>query len=636
VIDGMRKFAKSKWAAGLLLIPLAISLAVFLPDVSGGNASLAGGTLSRIGGREVKITDVERDTQRLLDEIRQQEGRVITSADAVREGRVQGILQDLEIRNTLLAYADKTGVQASDASLKPYLERNKLLVDEFGKLSRDAILYQASQRRQSTREFEQFIRDFLTQDYIREAAGAAMVVPDILSQPWINYLGESRTFSLAQVTASTAAVTAEPTDADLQAWYEAHKGTFQQPERRRISVLTYTPDDFIDQVKLTDAEVQAKYQERIKEYSTPETRTVVEFQSADRNVVQAFIDLSVQGISVEEALTRTPGLTRKELTVKPADIADEQYRDFLFAMQAGKVHNVPVRMKEDEPWRAVMVQTITPGVPTPYAEIADKVRRDVSWNDAVGLFEASADPFRDAAGGQPLEDIGKQFGIPVISLAPIDAQAGTMYGDQAQIMVKEADAMRQLFTLSAGDMTNVFEGDNVRSMYRLDEIIPPYTLAFADVKDRVKVSYMTEKLVEARDKAANDMVAAVLAGTAFDKAAATSKMTVLPPLTVLRAGNPPIDPAVVSAAFALKDGEVAVVRGRDNNPWVALVDKVEKAKPEITAMLKAQLGDQVSQSLLQDLNEVFVRGLRSEVDYKRDDAAVQKYLEGLVGESAPK
>jgi hypothetical protein len=53
-------------------------------------------------------------------------------------------------------------------------------------------------------------------------------------------------------------------------------------------------------------------------------------------------------------------------------------------------------------------------------------------------------------------------------------------------------------------------------------------------------------------------------------------------------------------------------------------------------MLKAQLGDQVSQSLLQDLNEVFVRGLRSEVDYKRDDVAVQRYLEGLVGDSTPK
>lgn len=635
MIDGMRKFAKSKWAAGLLLIPLAISLAMFIPD-SFGNGSLTDGVLSRIGGREVKVTDVERDTQRLIDEVRATENRNITPADAAREGRVQGIIQDIEVRNTLLAYADKTGVQASDASLKPYLERNKLLVDEFGKLSRDQLLYQAAQRRQSPREFEQFIKDFLTQDYIREAAGAALEVPAILSQPWVNYLGESRTFSLAQVNAATAPAPAEPTEAELQAWYDAHKANFQQPERRRISVLTYTPDDFLDQVKMTDEEVRAEYQKRIRDYSTPETRVVVEFQSDNRNTVQAFVDLTQQGISVEEALAKTPGLTRKETTVKPADLADQQYRDFIFAMEAGKVHNAPIRQKEDEPWRAIMVQTITPGVATPYEQIADKVRRDVSWNEAAGLFEKSSEPFRDAAGGQPLEDIGKQFGIPVISLAPLDAQARTILGDQSQIMTKNQDALRQLFTLAPGDMTNVMEGDNVRSMFRLDEIIAPYTLAFADVKDRVKLAYMSEKLVAARDKAANDMVAAVQAGTAFDKAAASAKMTLLPPLTALRAANPQIDPAVVVAAFALKPNEIAVVRDRNNNPWVARVDKIEPAKPEVTAMLKAQLGDQVSQSLLQDLNEVFVRGLRTEVDYKRDDVAVQKYLEGLVGDGTPK
>ena len=127
---------------------------MFIPD-SFGNGSLSGGVLSRIGGREVKVTDVERDTQRLIDEVRATENRNITPADAAREGRVQGIIQDIEVRNTLLAYADKTGVQASDASLKPYLERNKLLVDEFGKLSRDQLLYQAAQRRQSPREFEE-------------------------------------------------------------------------------------------------------------------------------------------------------------------------------------------------------------------------------------------------------------------------------------------------------------------------------------------------------------------------------------------------------------------------------------------------------------------------------------------------
>jgi peptidyl-prolyl cis-trans isomerase D len=630
MIGGMRKFAKSKWALLVLFIPLVIALAISLPDNFGGG--LSGGTLSRIGGREISVRDVERDLQSALDRIRREEGRVVTPSESVSQGIPQGVYQELEIQNILLAYADKVGIQASADSLKPYLERNNLMVNEFGRLTRDSIIRAASQRQQTPREFEEFLRDYLTQEYIRSAAGSALTVPDILSQPWVNYLGESRTIRFAQINAATIPAPAEPTDAEMQAWYDKNKAAFEQPERRRISILSYTPDDFLDRVELTDAQVRAEYDKRIKEYSTPETRVVVEYTSTDRNLVQSFIDLTAQGIAVEQALAQAPGLQPVESALKPEDVENEEYRDFLFSLPIGKVHSVPVRLEEGDPWKAIMIKSTTPGVPTPFEEIAEKVRRDVAWPDAITMYEASAENFLDAAGGQPLEDIAKQFGFPVVTLAPIDAQARTAQGDQAQIMTQNVDALRQLFTLNAGDMTNVMEGDNVRSMFRLDEIIPPVTPPFADVKDRVKRGMMQERAVAAAKAAADAMAAAVKSGTAFEKAAADAKMTALPALTVARAANPPIDPAVVSAAFNLKLGETGVVSGRDGAPWVARIDKIEPVTPEVGMALRAQLNSDVTQSLLRDLNEVFVLGLRSEIEYKRDDVALQAYFEGLRGD----
>ncbi len=631
MIGGMRKFAKSKWALVVLFIPLVISLALFLPDNFGGG--LSGGTVSRIGGREITTREIERDTQQELDRIRVEQGKVLSQAEAAAQGIPQGVYQELEIQNILLAYADKVGVRATADSLKPYLERNNLMVNEFGRLTRDSIIAAAQRRQQTTREFEGFLKDYLTQQYVRAAAGSALNVPNVLSQPWVNYLGEGRTISFAQVTAATAPAPAEPTDADMQTWYDANKARFEQPERRRISILTYSPDDFIDQIALTDEQVRIEYQNRIKDYSTPETRTVVEYTSDNRNAVQAFIDLSVQGIPLDQALAQAPGLQRVVSTLKPEDVANEEYRTFLFSLPAGKVHSIPVRLEEGDPWKAVLVESVTPGIPTPFEQVAEKVRRDVAFPESATLFENSGENFRDAAGGQPLEDIAKQFGIPVITLAPIDAQGRTAQGDQAQIMAQNMDAFRQLFTMNAGEMTNVFEGENVRSIFRLDEIVAPFTLPFAEVKDRVKVAVMTERTLAARKAAADAMVTAVKAGTAFEKAAAEAKLTVLPALRVVRASNPPIDPAIVAAAFNLKDGEIGVVSGRDGNPWVARIDKIEPVSPEVSTALRAQLGNDVSQSLLRDLNEVFVLGIRSEVEYQRDDAALQAYFEGLRGDA---
>ena len=631
MIGGMRKFAKSKWALVVLFIPLVISLALFLPDNFGGG--LAGGTVSRIGGREIKTLEIDRDMQQALERLRVEQGRVLSQAEAVAEGIPQGVYQELEIQNTLLAYADKVGVSATPDSLKPYLERNNLMVNEFGRLTRETIMAAAQRRQQTTREFEGFLKDYLTQQYIRAAAGSALTVPNILSQPWVNYLGEGRTVSFAQVTAATAPAPTEPTESEMQTWYDANKARFEQPERRRISILSYTPDDFLDRVALTDDQVRTEYQNRLKEYSTPETRTIVEYTSENRNAVQAFIDLSVQGIPLDQALTQAPGLQRVVSTLKPEDVTNEEYRTFLFSLPAGKVHSIPIQLEEGDPWKAVLIESVTPGIPTPFEEVAEKVRRDVAFPEAATLFENSGENFRDAAGGQPLEDIGKEFGIPVITLAPIDAQARTSQGEQAQIMTQNVDALRQLFTMNAGEMTNVMEGENVRSMFRLDEIVAPFTLLLAEVKDRVRNAMMTERAIAARKAAADGMVAAVKAGTAFEKAAADAKLTALPALTVVRASNPPIDPAVVAAAFNLKAGEVGVVSGRDGNPWVARVDKIEPASPEVSAALRAQLGNDVSQSLLRDLNEVFVLGIRSEVEYQRDDAALEAYFNGLRGDA---
>ncbi|MDP3491917.1 MAG: peptidyl-prolyl cis-trans isomerase, partial [Hyphomonadaceae bacterium] len=468
-----------------------------------------------------------------------------------------------------------------------------------------------------------------TAGYVTSAAFNAIKVPDILSLPVINYIGETRTLTVARLTDAAVPKPAEPTDAELEGWYNSHKEQFAQPERRRISVLSYSADDFLDRVELTDEQVKAEYEKRIRDYSTPETREVVEYASEDRNAVQTFIDLAQQGVATDEALKRVPGLVQKDLKVKPEEVSDERYRDLLFGLPAGRVHTVPLRLSETTPWFAVAIKSVTPGIPQPFETVAEKVRRDMSLSDATRLYEDESEKFRDAAGGQPLEEIGKQFGFPVIQLMPVDSNARTVRGDQSQLLANNP-ALAELFTLQPGQMTNLFEGDNVRAMYRLDEIVPPYTQPFADVKARVRDLYLVEQVKNAATKATNDMVAAVNAGKTFDQAAAASKLTVLPVLTTTRQGTPAMDPAALQAAFELKEGVTGVVTSQQGEPWVVRVDKVEPVTTATAAALRAQVAPQVAQSLENDMREVFIRGLQKEVEIKRDEVAIRQYFESYL------
>lgn len=185
--------------------------------------------------------------------------------------------------------------------------------------------------------------------------------------------------------------------------------------------------------------------------------------------------------------------------------------------------------------------------------------------------------------------------------------------------------------MQPGQMTNLFEGDSIRAMYRLDEIVPPSTTPFADVKAIVHDRFLVEQIQNAATQAANDMVAAVKSGKAFEQAAAASRLAVLPTVTTTRmAGSQAIDPAVMQAAFDLKLGDIAAIPGRNRDPWVVRVDKIEPVTAEAKAALRAQIAPQVAQTLQQDMREVFVGGLEKEITITRDDAAIKQYFDSFT------
>lgn len=631
MIGGIRKFAKSKWAAVLLFIPLIISFGIFgFQDPFRG---ITGGGFIKIGDREIRPSDITKELQDMIEEVRVRDGKVLSQNEAVKQGLGQQALSKLMYQTALSAYADLKGIRAStDAVQNTLLNDTTVFKDALGRVNLDAIRAEVRQRgMRNIKQYEDFVRDAMTRFYIQDSSMAALKVPDLLSLPVIKYEGESRTLTFATVSDLTVGSPKAPTDAELEAWYNGHKEMFAQKERRRISVLSYSPDDFLDRTAITDEQVKAAYEKNIKEYSTPETRAISEFSSMDRNAVQSLVDLAKQGVAIDEALKRVPGLTRADKSVKPAEITNQDYSKLVFSLPANQIHSNPFKLDDNSPWATVIVNTITPGIAEPFETVAEKVRRDLAMPEAQRVYEDESEKFRDAAGGQPLEDIGKQFGFPVTMLAPIDQQGRMITGEPVQIPAG-APALQELFTMQPGQMTNLFEGDNIRSMYRLDEIIAPYTQPFADVKARVQLLYTSEQKRNAASKAADDMVAAVKAGKTFEQAAAASKLTAQPGTTLTRfqGERGGMDPSVLQGAFALKQGDVSVVADSSGVPWVVRVDKIEPVTPATAAMLRAQIAPVVAQTLQQDLQQVFVGGLQKEVKFDIQEAAVKQYFDSFT------
>jgi peptidyl-prolyl cis-trans isomerase D len=394
----------------------------------------------------------------------------------------------------------------------------------------------------------------------------------------------------------------------------------------------------MDKVAVKDEDIKAQYDRRIREFSTPQTRIVAQF-TGERAALQGFVDLVKQGVALDQALARSTGVTRADLTLKPGDVTaqnpndenQKKYDEFIFAVPANAIQG-PVQVGDT--WYAVQVMSITEGVATPFEQVREQIREDIAKSEARRLFDGTYESFYDMAGGISLEEISTQIGAPVIELAPVDAAGRTENGLRSSLLDKYAEAVRGLFTLSAGQTTDVVESEGERAILRVDEIVAPHTLSFEQVKDQVRIGLLREKIEQTANQLANDVVAAVKSGKTFEQAASASRMAVIPAVEVMRGGQGQLDPQVQAGMFNIAAGDTAVVRGQGNEPWVVRVEKVTPVTPETAAMMKAQIDSQMQQSLGNDLRETFFRGLQKEVKVNTNESAITAYLENLTKDEA--
>jgi len=145
MIGGIRKFAKSKWAAVLLFIPLIISFGIFgFQDPFRG---ISGGGFIKIGDREIHSRDVTKELQAAIEDIRVKEDRILSQEEAMKAGLGQRALGQLMYQTALSAYADAKGIRASTLAVENALLRDtNVFKDALGRVNIDAIRAEAGKR----------------------------------------------------------------------------------------------------------------------------------------------------------------------------------------------------------------------------------------------------------------------------------------------------------------------------------------------------------------------------------------------------------------------------------------------------------------------------------------------------------
>ncbi|MBI1338729.1 hypothetical protein GC169_00755 [bacterium] len=628
MLSAMRAFVRSKYSFVLLLLVVVGVAVTGSIDVF----SVGTGGFARVGERTVSARDVNRTVDNELERIREERQEVLTRAEATERGLTASVIEDLTRRAAFLAFADQMGVRAGPKAVADFLASAPVFQSGLGGVDQSSIARFANDRGLTVDEFKQEIEDSLTFDYMRNTSVAALSPPKVLSTPLFTFFSEKRQIAVARFSPASAPIVAAPTEADLQAFYQERAAMFAQPERRSVSMINYSPEDFLDRVTVSDEQLQREYDRRKREFTDPGERVIDNFTAPDRPTLQRVVDALKQGRALEELATANPTLTIETKTVRTGDLGDATYEQLVFATPEGDAVGP---MQVNGAWSGAVIRTVKAGATRELAEVAEELRESIAQREAKRLFDDSSENLYDlVGGGAPLTEIAKEVGAPVISFAAVDPNGGLEGRGRAALPASFAAGLRSMFEVDVGRYSDILEENGERTVFRLDGITPARTPTFEEVKADLTPLYMAVKTSEAAAAAAQAVATKVNAGQSLETVARNDKLLFwIPDAPVTRNDAGEVDPAILQTVFSLKSGEAGVATGQDGAPWLVQVLNIERPDEAAAPELATQVQQFIENSLAQDVFSAFVAAAVAEGKITRNQRAIDSYL--AASASAP-
>ncbi len=640
-----RSFMKSKIGVFVALGFLAlIALAFAAADVTGSHqfAGVAGGDrVANVGSRRISTSELTQAAKNGLQQI-QQDNPKANMKDFIAAGALTTVLDRLIDGAALSVFGSNHGIAASDRLIDSEMAKIPAFQGPDGKFSQTVYKNLLMQRGLNEAAIRQDVADSLIARQVLVPAAAGARLPRELALRYAGLLTEKRTGTVAFLPSSAFAPKGPPADADLAAYYTAHRTEFTRPERRTIRYIVFDDSVLKDIPAASEAEVAQRYTTNKALYSPSESRKLTQLVLPTEAAAKAVLAELAGGKSLEAAAaakglaTSAIGPATREglVTQTNGDVAAA-----VFAAAQGKVAG-PV--KAPLGWALLRVDAVirNPGKTLEQASgeivtalVAEKRRA------AIGDFAARIE---EALGnGSSLGDVAKQLALTPQETPPLVAD-GRVYQDPAKTappvlarVVQTAFAMEregqpQLAEIVAGKQFVVFD---------VSRITASAVAPLAEIRGDVTINYNAEKGAAAARAAAAKVQVAMKQGTSL--AAAVASLGVPLPVPEQRelsrkdiADKQGRIPPPLALMFAMAQGTVKALGAERNAGW--FVVSLEKITPNPIRADDPQIGEwgkQLADLAAREYQFQLRTAIRAEVGIKKHQTAIDAVSRQLNGGS---
>jgi len=558
MLDSLRNFGRS-WIAKVLLGLLVLSMAAFgIPSVF---LDLSANTVARVGDRDIGARAFERTYRAQLNQIGAQIGFVPTPEQAVQFGIAGSVLNELASQAALENLADDFGLGVPDEELARLVRTDPNFAGTLGVFDRRQFTQTLLNSGMTEAEYLDIQRSVAYREQMATALFADLSSPRTALEIANRYQNDQRAISYVELNPVLFAVTEAPDEAALTQFFEENAVRYRTEEIRNVRLLVLTPDSLAAGIAISDEEIAARYEQNIAQYTTVERRAIQQLLLPDadtRAELQAALDGGASLAEAAESLGLSASVSNLG-TLARTELTDAALADTVFGLAEGEVAFIAGPLGD----RAITVTDIQEAAVVPLEVVRDEIERTLQIAEAQQIQLDAYDAIEEArAAFQPFDTVAEQYGLEVYDIA-LTASGAQLDGIDTLPEGAIATVAQRIFATS--ETVNVTPaitlGGNSAVFFSIESVEPVRDRTLDEARDEVVADWQELEAQNRMIMAAEDIVAAVDSGTAFDAAVSEAGATPQTSLPFRRSGSEDgiIGQDVATAAFQGEEGYAGYV-----------------------------------------------------------------------------
>ncbi len=545
-----------------------------LDALIGGQAT--GTTIARVEGRKLSEQFVTDTLNRQYAAARQSQSS-LDLATFLEGGTFDRIVNQLIADLALQAFGEAQGLTVSQRMVDREIVRIPAFRGVTGQF--DPMAMQAALRGQNVTEGQ--LRDDIARQLMQRQLLAPIVLtphtPNGIARAYADLLLEQRTGAIGLVPTRLFTAGVDPTDAQVQAFYDRHRSRFIVPERRVLQYAVVSREQALGQAQVTDAEIQQYYRDHDDTYGERETRTLRAIVLPDEQAARAFAQRVRGGGSFVDA-ARAAGFQESDVTF--ADRTRQQFQQAsapnVAAAAFGAAQGAlvgPVRSPLG--YHVIQVAAINRTPARSLESVRDEIATTIRAQKADEAFATLVNRLQDRISeGASLPEIAREERLQVVTTPALTREGRALDRDFA-LAAELTPLLEPAFEIDADHPELVVAPiveDQRYAILGLGQIMPAAPPPLASIRERVREAARDDMALQRARQVAQGIVEAINRGTAPAEAFAAARPAIPAPRAITmrrqdlsRAGGQV--PAPLLALFSLPEHRARLVHAPGGEGW---------------------------------------------------------------------